>query len=180
MTLRRAIRCFRFSRRRTILVDASGSLSDQHIAASCVAPSRREAVSRYLWPRGFKHIAVVTLTQANPDHIAGGSPQQEQLEKLATAHGAQVIHELRGNYFDVDGAHGNFLWPQTGPEGVAASAAKNDDSLIFRAVFGEGGATVRNRQEQNARARYSLESTSAELRYDVLAIAHHGSKNSTT
>jgi beta-lactamase superfamily II metal-dependent hydrolase len=64
------------------------------------------------------------------------SPQREQLEELATAHGAQVIHELRGNYFDFDGAHGTFLWPQIVPEEVAASA-KNDDSLIFRVVCGE-------------------------------------------
>ncbi len=63
-------------------------------------------------------------------------PQQEQLEELATAHRAQVMHELRGNYFDVAGAHGNFLWPQIVTEEVAASA-KNDDSLIFRVVFGE-------------------------------------------
>ena len=47
-----------------------------------------------------------------------------------------MIHELRGNYFDFDGAHGNSLWAQIVPEEVAASA-KNDDSLIFRAVFGE-------------------------------------------
>jgi len=64
------------------------------------------------------------------------SPRQEQLEELATAHGAQVIHELRGNYFHVDGAQGNFLWPQIVTEEVAASA-KNADSLIFRVVFGE-------------------------------------------
>jgi hypothetical protein len=77
------------------MVDASGSFSDPAQRSEMRGPDPgAEAVSRYLWPRGFKHIAVVTLTQANPDHIAGDSPQQEQLEKLATAQGTQVIHEL--------------------------------------------------------------------------------------
>ena len=101
-------------------------------------------------------------------------PRQEQLEELATAHRAQVMHELRGNYFDVAGAHGNFLWPQIVTEEVAASA-KNDDSLIFPRGIRRTLSTAR-RCGKNVRARYSLESTSDELRSDVLTIAHHGSR----
>jgi competence protein ComEC len=114
-----------------------------------------EAVSTYLWSRGFKQIDVVALTHAHQDHIGGvtaifdnfkvntlwigrevASPQQAQLEKLAASRGAQVIHELRGNHFHLDGAHGDFLWPQIVPEEIAPSA-KNDDSLVFRVKFRE-------------------------------------------
>ena len=84
----------------TIPVDAGGSFSDPaHRSEMPGLDPGEEAVSRYLWSRGFKHIAVVALTHAHQDHMAA-LPQREQLEKLATAHGAQVIHELRGNYFE--------------------------------------------------------------------------------
>jgi competence protein ComEC len=96
---------------------------------------------------------VVALTHAHQDHIGGltaifdnfkvntlwigrevASPQQEQLEELAALRGAQVIHELRGNHFDIDGAHGDFLWPQIVPEEIAPSA-KNDARWFFALNF---------------------------------------------
>jgi beta-lactamase superfamily II metal-dependent hydrolase len=81
----------------TILVDASGSFSDPAHRSEMRGPDPgEEVVSRYLWSRGLKHIDVVALTPAHQDHMAA-LPQREQLEKLVTAHGAQVIHELRSD-----------------------------------------------------------------------------------
>jgi beta-lactamase superfamily II metal-dependent hydrolase len=59
-----------------------------------------------------------------------------RLEKLAISYGARVVHELRGNHCDFDGAHRDFLWPQIIPEEIAPST-KNDDSLVFRVKFRE-------------------------------------------
>ena len=109
----------------TILVDGGGSFVDPGHRGEVRGPDPGEdAVSPYLWSRGFKQLDVVALTHAHQDHLGGltaifenfkvktlwigrevASPQQEQLETLAASQGTRVIHELRGNHLDWDGAH---------------------------------------------------------------------------
>jgi competence protein ComEC len=187
-----------FPRGHTILVDGGGSFSDPAHRGETYGPDPGEdAVSTYLWSRGFKQIDVVALTHAHQDHIGGltaifdsfrvntlwigrevASPQQQLLEKLAASHGAQVIHELRGNHFDFDGAHGDFLWPQIVPEEIAPSA-KNDDSLVFRVAFLKRSFLLPGDAEKLSEHYMLSESDSASLQSDVLKVGHHGSKNST-
>jgi competence protein ComEC len=186
----------------TILVDAGGAFSDPTHRAEMRGPDPGEdAVSPYLWSRGFKRIDTVALTHAHQDHIGGltaifenfqvgalwigrevASTQQQQLEQLATSHGARIIHELRGGQFDFDGAHGDFLWPQIVPQEIA-SGAKNDDSLVFRVSFGQRSFLLPGDAEKLAEHAILAEAESGSgvsLHSDVLKIGHHGSKNSTT
>ena len=113
----------------TVLVDAGGAFTDPtQRSENRGADPGEDAVSPYLWSRGFKQIDLVALTHAHQDHIGGlvaifenfrvgtlwlgrevASPRQEQLEKLASSNGTKVIHELRGNHFEWDGATADFL-----------------------------------------------------------------------
>jgi competence protein ComEC len=188
-------------RGRTILIDGGGSFNPIGQQAESRGPDPgEEAVSAYLWSRGFKNIDVVALTHAHQDHIGGltavlenfsvgtlwigrevASPQQVDLEKLASAQGAHVIHELSGATFDFDGAKGKFLWPRIVPEEIAPSA-KNDDSLVFRLTYGDRSFLLPGDAERLTERNLLSDSgtNGDELHADVLKIGHHGSKNSTT
>jgi competence protein ComEC len=112
-----------------------------------------EAVSPYLWSRGFKRLDVVALTHAHQDHLGGliailenfhvgqlwigrevGSPALRRLEELARARRIPIEHEIRGKSFDWDGVTGEFLWPEATTAEISAEA-KNDDSLVLRLRF---------------------------------------------
>jgi beta-lactamase superfamily II metal-dependent hydrolase len=92
--------------------------------------------------------------------------QLAQLEKLAISYGAPVVHELRGNHCDFDGAHGDFLWPQIVPEEIAPSA-KNDGSLLFRVKFRERSFLLPGDAEKLSQHHMLSESDPASLQSDV-------------
>ena len=98
---------------------------------------------------------------------------------MAAAKGTRVLHELRGQHFDLDGAYGEFLWPQIVAEEIAPSA-KNDDSLVFRIAFGERSFLLPGDAEKASEGSMLSESNGQTMQSDVLKIGHHGSKNSTT
>ena len=183
----------------TILVDAGGQFTDPAHRAEARGPDPGEdAVSPYLWSRGFKQLDVVALTHAHQDHLGGltaifenfkvktlwigrevSAPQQEQLERIAVSKGTRVLHELRGNHMDWDSAQTDFLWPEIVPEEIAQSA-KNDDSLVFRIRYGDHSFMLPGDAEKLSERSILAESDPKALRSDVLKIGHHGSKNSTT
>ena len=183
----------------TILVDAGGSFVDPSHRTETRGPDPGEdAVSTYLWSRGFRQIDTVALTHAHQDHIGGLtaifnnfkvrnlwigrevlSHQQQELERVAVMEGTRVIHELRGEHFEFDGAHGEFLWPQILPTEIGPSA-KNDDSLVFRISFGARSFLLPGDAEKATEGSILSESSGETVQSDVLKIGHHGSKNSTT
>ncbi len=90
-----------------------------------------EAVSPYLWRRGFKKIDVMALTHAHQDHLGGlkailknfhvgrlwigrevKSPALAKLESLAREKSIPVEFESRSKGFALDGVEGQFLWPE--------------------------------------------------------------------
>jgi competence protein ComEC len=156
-----------------------------------------DAVSPYLWSRGFQKLDVVALTHAHQDHIGGltailenfrvatlwigrevESAALTNLEKQAREKKISIVHEIRGNAFSWDGVETQFLWPEIGP-GEVGPAPKNNDSLVLRMRYGERSLMLPGDAEKQAESAMLDENSETLLRANVLKVGHHGSKNST-
>jgi len=183
----------------TLLVDGGGAFAGfpGREERNAIDPGE-EAVSPYLWSRGFQKLDVVALTHAHQDHLGGlravlenfrvgklwigrevASSALASLEALARRKGIPIEHELRTQKFAWDGAEGEFLWPAVAPNELATSA-KNDDSLVLRLRFGDESILLPGDAEKQTERQIVAENSEDALRADVLKIGHHGGKNSST
>ena len=184
---------------KTLLIDGGGAFGGfpGHEEHNGVDPGE-EAVSPYLWSRGFQKLDVVALTHAHQDHLGGltailenfrvaqlwigrevSVPALVRLEELARERQISIEHELRGKSFRWDGVDGEFLWPEIAPEEVASSA-KNNDSLVLLLRYGNETLLLPGDAEKEVEREILSENGPEAMRADVLKIGHHGSKNSTT
>jgi competence protein ComEC len=183
---------------KTLLIDGGGAFGgfpgrEEH---NGIDPGE-EAVSPYLWSRGFQKLDVVALTHAHQDHIGGLTAILENfhvgtlwigrevesgalanMEKLAREQKIPVLHEARGSTFAWDGVETQFLWPEIAPEEVGP-APKNNDSLVLRLKYGDRSIMLPGDAEKQAENSILSENDEATLQADVLKVGHHGSKNST-
>jgi competence protein ComEC len=185
-------------RGKTLLIDGGGAFGGfpGHEQHDGIDPGE-EAVSPYLWSRGFQKIDVVALTHAHQDHLGGltavlqnfrvgrlwigrevASPALAKLETLARARGIPLEYEVRGKQFAWDGVEGLFFWPETPPDNIAPSA-KNNDSLVLRLRYGKRTLLLPGDAEKATERAILAENTGEDLQADVLKVGHHGSKNST-
>ncbi len=183
---------------KTLLIDGGGAFGGfpGHEEHNGIDPGE-EAVSPYLWSRGFQKLDVVALTHAHQDHLGGlsailenfkigrlwigreeSSPALSRLEELARERNVPIEHELRGRSFHWDGVDGDFLWPETAPE-EAATSAKNNDSLVLRLRYGNRTMLLPGDAEKQVEREMLSEDEAETLHSDVLKVGHHGSKNST-
>jgi competence protein ComEC len=183
---------------RTLLIDGGGAFYGfpGREERGGIDPGE-EAVSPYLWSRGFKSIDVVALTHAHQDHIGGlsailenfrvgklwigrevASPALARLETLAREKNIAIEHEIRGEHFTWDGVEGEFLWPAI-PASEVAPSARNDDSLVLRLHFGSRTLLLPGDAEKASERAILSQNAEVELQSDVLKVGHHGSKNST-
>jgi competence protein ComEC len=114
---------------KTMLIDGGGAFGGYAMQETSfgIDPGE-EAVSPYLWSRGFQKLDVVALTHAHQDHLGGlsailenfhigklwigrevSSPALARLEQLAKNRGIPIEHKLRGKSFDWDGVKAEFL-----------------------------------------------------------------------
>ncbi len=184
---------------KTLLVDGGGAFGGfpGHEEHHGIDPGE-EAVSPYLWSRGFQRLDVVALTHAHQDHLGGltailenfrvaklwigrevSIPALARLEELARERNIPIEHALRGKSFRWDDADGDFLWPAVAPEEVAPSA-KNNDSLVLRIHYGNETFLLPGDAEKQVEREILSENSAEAMRADVLKVGHHGSKNSTT
>ncbi|HKW57763.1 MAG TPA: DNA internalization-related competence protein ComEC/Rec2 [Candidatus Acidoferrum sp.] len=157
-----------------------------------------EAVSPYLWSRGFQKIDVVALTHAHQDHLGGlaavfanfrvgalwigkeaSSLALANLEDLCRKRRIPILRERRGDSLLWDGVEEQFLWPETSPQ-ESEGSPKNNDSLVLRLKYGERALMLPGDAEKEAERTILAENAEATLRADVLKVGHHGSRNSTT
>jgi competence protein ComEC len=157
-----------------------------------------EAVSAYLWSRGFQSIDVLALTHAHQDHLGGlaavlenfhvgqlwiGREVRSQalanVEILARSRKIPIEHEARPNAFAWDDVQGKFLWPEPSSE-APSDAARNDDSLVLKLRYADRAMMLPGDAEKEAEREMLAENNEDELQAEVLKIGHHGSRNSTT
>jgi competence protein ComEC len=184
---------------KTLLIDGGGAFGGfpGHEEHNGIDPGE-EAVSPYLWSRGFQKLDVVALTHAHQDHLGGliaildnfrvgrlwigrevSIPALARLEDLARERKIPIEHELRGKAFHWEGVEGDFLWPEIAPE-EAAPLAKNNDSLVLRLRYRDQTILLPGDAEKQVEREILSENSSEAIHSDVLKIGHHGSKNSTT
>jgi competence protein ComEC len=182
----------------TLLIDGGGAFGgfpgrqEQHTG---VDPGE-EAVSAYLWSRGFQHLNIVALTHAHQDHLGGltailqnfrvdtlwigrevQSPGLSKLEDLARARSVRIEHQTSDSTISWDGVEIDFLWPATTTSG--ATSAKNSDSLVLRLRYRNRSILLPGDAEKDAERSMLRQNSAEALQSDVLKIGHHGSKNST-
>ena len=163
------------------------------------APSQmdigEDVVAPYLWGRSIRHIDVMACTHAHADHI-GGLPsllQDFHTKELWTGAnsensiwiafrekerktGVRIVPLHRGQRFRYGGAELEVLAPS--PEYVPKAAPGNNDSLAFRVTYGRHSFLLTGDIERQIEAEMAAEGLVR--RTDVLKVAHHGSKTSSS
>src|SRR5258708_5216897 len=183
---------------KTLLFDGSAAFGGfpRHEQHNGVDPGE-EAVSPYLWSRGFQKLDIVALTHALQDHVGGltailenfrvarlwigrevSSPALLRLEELARERQIPIEHELRGKSFRWDGVEGDFLWPEITPDEVAPSPT-NNNPLLLPLPYPRPTTFLPGDAEKQVEREILSENSAQTMRAHVLKIGHHGSKHST-
>jgi len=163
------------------------------------APSQmdigEDVVSPYLWDRSIGHIDVMACTHAHADHIGGlpsllanfhakelwtgansENPAWCALRDRARQDGVRIVPLHRGQRFNYGGAQLEVLAPSL--DYVPKEAPHNNDSLAFRVTFGRHSFLLSGDIERQIEADLIAEGLVRKT--DVLKVAHHGSKTSST
>jgi competence protein ComEC len=154
-----------------------------------------DVVSPYLWSRSIRRLDVVALTHAHEDHSGGlaalidnfhpkelwigampESPEWAAIREKARVRAVKVVKLVAGQAFLFGGVHVEVLSPPD--DYVAPHTAKNDDSLVLRLTYGQRSFLLTGDMEKGMEARAIYDGR--KLAADVLKVAHHGSKTSST
>jgi len=154
-----------------------------------------DVVSPYLWERSIRYIDVMACTHAHADHIGGlpallanfhvkelwtgansENPAWIALREQARQAGVHVRPLLRGERIDYGGAQLEVLAPS--PDYVPKDAPGNNDSLAFRVTYGQSSFLLCGDIERPI--ENELVADGLVRKTDVLKVAHHGSKTSST
>jgi competence protein ComEC len=193
----------------TLLVDGGGRPQFSGRRASPIEeegdeePFERDArsigeavVSEYLWWRGLDRVDYIMATHADADHIDGlndvarnfrvraalvGRTPADDSEfarffKTTRRTGLPLYPLNRGDALRFGAVEADVLWPVEANDARAASG--NNDSLVLRLRFGERVFLLTGDIEKEAET--ALAAASEDLRADVVKVAHHGSRTSST
>ncbi len=151
-------------------------------------------VSPYLWSRSIRRLDVVAVSHPDADH-AGGIPavlrnfevgelwlgdgvfekDYAPLVETARAAGAEIVRIKQGDARVFGGARVEVLWPG---RRIDPRAGRNDLSTVLRLRLAEHDFLLTGDIE--SRAEQALLQELAGDRIEVLKVAHHGSRNSTS
>jgi competence protein ComEC len=186
----------------TMLIDGGGRLEyrsndDDNESFVPDIPGIGEAVvSPVLWNKGYSRIDHIVATHADADHIQGladiaenfqvgealfgrtplDDPGFAQLAGVLANHNIKIETISRGRILKFGGAVVEVLYPAADPTGQAPS--DNDHSVVVRIVYGSRAFLLTGDIEQGA--ENELVNGRGVLRADIIKVAHHGSRTSST
>lgn len=191
----------------TLLVDGGGKLSFQDPGGTDAEEESFEqdtrsvgeaVVSEYLWWRGLDHVDYVVATHADADHIDGlnavasnfqvlsalvareprDDPEYAKFQATLLSRRTPIYVIRAGDVLRFAGASISVLWPVSGDRGAPS---RNNDSIVLRLQFGERTILLTGDIESGAEAAILKGFDDKQnLRADVVKVAHHGSKTSST
>ena len=157
-------------------------------------------VSEYLWWRGLDHVDYVLATHADADHIDGlndvarnfavraalvartptRDPEYSKFVETLFFKGIPVRSIGRGDELQFGNVSVSVWWPMASSD--PSSSSGNNDSIVLRFRYGNRTILLTGDIEAQAEKRIlELPSIDREsLRADVIKMAHHGSKSSST
>ena len=177
----------------TMLMDGGGVIPIPGLPPSSLNIGE-SVVSSYLWSRRLKAVDYVVLTHAHWDHLGGlltvlenfsvgelwvgpGPPgnAREGLLRLASQRGVRVVQQHSKLRREIDGVEVRVLSP---PADWNPPQVSNNDSLVLRLGYGRRHVLLAGDIESRMEAR--LLDQGLPLASDILKVAHHGSRTSTT
>jgi competence protein ComEC len=153
-------------------------------------------VSEFLWARGLDKVDYLIATHADADHIDGLNDVARNFEvraalvarnptadgefakfaRTAESESIPMVTIGAGDELRFEDVSVDVLWPEFTENKDAPS--KNNDSIVLRVRLGDRVILLTGDVE--AGAERSLQTTDRDLRADVVKVAHHGSKTSST
>ncbi len=189
-----------FPRGTTMLVDGGGRLfyGNSGEDGDQIEPDVRgigeSVVSEFLWHRGLSRIDLVVATHADADHTQGlvdvsknfrigralfGRMRKDDIDMTNLldafrSRGVLTGQIFRGKRFEIEGVAVEVLNPA--PDDDLASS-ENNSSVVLKLTYGNRVFLLTGDIEERTEAILTRE---AELRADVVKVAHHGSRTSST
>ncbi len=177
-----------------MLMDGGGIPTFGHQTRSQL-DTGEDIVAPYLWERGMRNVDIVALSHAHDDHIGGlpalvadfhprelwtgATPDSAGWRKLrdeAARDGVKVVPLEAPRHFDFGGAAIDVLAPLA--DYVPNDIPKNNDSLVLRIRYGKRVFLLTGDVEKPIEYRMLDENEITPI--DVLKVAHHGSRTSST
>ena len=186
-----------FSRNTAMLIDGGGLLgrSFGEVFSEEEFDIGERVVSPCLWSLGLRRIDRLVLTHAHHDHMSGlrtvlnnfevgelwiGNnpmiPEYVELLKAALRKNIVLQNFHQGEVTLFAGGRFEFLNPA--PNAPVGPTPKNNDSLAFRLQFHERSFLLTGDIER--KVEDEILGSGADIRADVLKVAHHGSRTSTS
>jgi competence protein ComEC len=189
----------------TVLIDGGGQInyvaSGENSGGSEIfepdAPTVGETVvSAFLWEKGYSQIDYILATHADADHLQGLSdvaknfrvgaaffgrtPENNQnyaaLEKVLQKNNVRIVKLKSGDVLEFGAAKMEILYPLADEASDAVS--DNNHSLVARLTFGSKKILLTGDIEKEAESE--LVRLPAFLQADVVKVAHHGSRTSSS
>jgi competence protein ComEC len=181
---------------RTLLVDGGGVPEWNGLNSDSRRRIGEAVVSEYLWWRGLDTVDYVLATHADADHIDGLNdvlrnftvhaalvgripPNDREYSEFAqtlSAANISIATIQSGDVIRFGAAEIHVLWPRAAIS--PSEPSRNNDSVVLRVTLGKRSILLTGDIEKSAER--ALSAAAELLQADVVKVAHHGSRSSST